>query len=162
MTTASPLWGTATTVTITLASLATSSDTTVGRQSNSLDLTSIDAIDLALHFKVTTGTSPTASKQIEIWAAASLDGSLFSGNASTADAGLTPIEKTTMRLLAIIPTSNTSDRVYRTVIPSLAAAFGGALPPHVAFWISHNTAVNLNATGGNHEIKYRALNFESA
>lgn len=162
MATASPSWGTATAVTCTLASLATSADTTVGRQSASLDLTSIDAIDLAVHFKVTTGTSPTSAKQIEIWAAASLDGTLFAGNASTADAALTPIEKTTMRLLAIIPTSNASDRTYRAVIPSLAAAFGGTLPPHVAFWISHNTAVNLNATGGNHEIYYRALNYESA
>lgn len=161
MTTASPSWGTAATVTFTLASLATSADTTVGRQSASLDLTSLDGMEVWVHLKVTTGTTPTASKQIEFWAAASLDGTLFAGNASTADAGLTPIEKSTMRLLAVIPTSNASDRTYRVAV-NLSAAFGGDLPAHVAFWVSHNTAVNLNSTGGNHELKYRVKNIEAS
>src|SRR5215210_4483663 len=104
MATATPLYGTATAVTITLASLA-SSTTDAGRQSAVIDNTSIDAIDFAIGGKITTGTGPTAAKQIEVWLAASYDGTIFDGGLSTADAAVTPTgSKFLLKLVQIIPT----------------------------------------------------------
>jgi len=163
MTTATPLYGTPTAMTITLASLATAASLDVGRESTALDQKdTLDAIDVLVGGKVTTGTSPTAARQIEIWCYASYDDTEFSGTATGSDAGLTPIEKTLMRLLTIIPTGNTSDRTYKWGPFSIAQAFGGVIPVQFGIFVTHNTGVNLNSTGSNHEVVYTTVKFESA
>jgi hypothetical protein len=53
-----------------------------------------------------------------------------------------------------MPTNNTSDRAYHFAGVSLRNAFGGCLPSKVVLFVVHNTAVNLNATAGNHEFSY--------
>lgn len=165
MTTATPLYGTPTALTITLASLATDANLLVGRESTSIDQSgSTDAIDVILGGKITTGSSPTASRQIEVWVYGSWDGTEYTAAATGSNAALTVTaeSKVAMKLATVIPTHGTSDTAYTFLVGSLARLFGGVLPVKWGVYVVHNTGVNLNSTGGNHEIYYTALKYESA
>jgi hypothetical protein len=162
MTTTTPLYGTTTALTITLASLATDANLVAGRQSTVVDNGSDDAVDALVGGKVTTGTTPTAARQIEVWAFGSYDDTEYGGGAGASDANFTPDAKSLMRLLTIIPTVSTSDKAYRWGPFSIAQAFGGVMPEKWGIYIVHNTGVNLNATGGNHEAHYTPVKYESA
>lgn len=163
MTTHTPNYGSPVTHTITLASLASDTNLVAGREGTAIDQSGTDdAIDALVGGKVTTGTSPTASRQIEVWLYGSYDGTSYSGAATGSNANLTPSEKTLLKLLTIIPTVNTSDKTYAWGPFSVAQAFGGVLPPKWGVFIVHNTGVNLNATSGNHEVKHTPVKFESA
>jgi hypothetical protein len=161
-TTATPANQSVVTHTITLASLASDANLVAGREGTSIDNNATDdAIDSVVGGKVTTGTTPTASKQIEIWLAGSYDGTSYSGAATGSDANLTPSEKTLLKLLTIIPTVNTSDKTYTWGPFSVAQAFGGTMPRKWSVFVVHNTGANLNATGGNHEVKHTPVKYES-
>lgn len=165
MATATPVYGTPTAMTITIASLASDTNLLIGRESTALDQKdTLDAVDVMLGGKIRTGTSPTASRQIEIWLYGSYDDSEYTASATGSDAGLTVIAetKTLFRLFTIIPTNNTSDRDYKFGPYSVAQCFGGTLPVQFGVWIVHNTGVNLNSTSGNHEIYYTTVKYESA
>lgn len=162
MTTASPAYGTTAALTITLTGLATDANLVAGRQSTVVDNGSDDAIDALVGGKITTGTTPTASRQIEIWLFGSYDDTEYSGGAGASDAALTPDTKTVLKLLTIIPTVNTSDKSYRFGPFSVAQAFGGVMPEKWGAYVVHNTGVNLNATASNHEIVYTPVKYESA
>lgn len=163
MTTATPVYGTKVTMTMTLASLASDTNLVAGRESTAVDNKDTDdAIDALVGGIVTTGTSPTASRQIEVWAYGSYDDTNFSGSATGSDANLTPGEKTLMRLLTVIPTVNTSDKAYKWGPFSIAKAFDGVVPVQWGIYIVHNTGVNLNSTAGNHEVEYYPVKYESA
>jgi hypothetical protein len=163
MTTATPANQTVTTHTITLASLASDTSLVAGREGTAIDNHATeDAIDAMVGGKVTTGTSPTAARQIEAWLAGSYDGTTYSGGATGADANLTPSEKTLLKLLTIIPTVNTSNKTYQWGPFSVAQAFGGCMPRKWSVFIVHNTGVALNATAGNHEVKHTPVKYESA
>src|SRR3954467_12151829 len=113
MTTATPANQTVVTHTITLASLASDAALVAGREGTAIDNNATDdAIDSIVGGKVTTGTSPTASKQIEIWLAGSYDGTSYSGGATGSDANLSPQAKSLLKLLTIIPTNSTSNQLY--------------------------------------------------
>lgn len=161
MPTASPNYAAAVTLTHTLASLASDTNLVAGRASTAIDNTVADAIDCLVGGKVTTGTSPTADRQIEIWAYASYDGTSFSGGATGTDANLTPQAKSLLKLLTVIPTSNVSNQTYTWGPISIAQAFGGVVPPEWGIFIVHNTGAALHATAGNHEVKYTPIKFES-
>ena len=161
MTTATILHDAATTDTITLASLASDTNLVAGREGTAVSHEDAE-IDSLVGGKVTTGTSPTASRQIEVWAYGSYDGTSYSGGASGSDANLTPQEKTLLRLLTIIPTVNTSNQAYTWGPFSMAQAFGGSLPRKTGVFIVHNTGVNLNSTAGNHEVKRTPIKYSSA
>lgn len=162
MATATPTYGTPAALTMTLASLSSDTNLVAGRESTAIDNSSVDAIDAIVGGKVTTGTSPTANRQIEVWLYGSYDGTSYSGGATGSDANLTPQAKSLMRLLTVIPTSSTSDQTYTWGPFSVAQAFGGAMPLEWGIYIVHNTGVNLNSTGGNHEVKYTSVKYESA
>lgn len=165
MTTATPSYGSVQTLTHTLASLASDTNLLAGRESNAADNAGTDdAIDALVFGNVRTGTGPTSSRQIQVWLAGSGDGTNFSGGCAGSDGNktLTDGTKACLKLLQVIPTSSTSDADYSWGPFSVAAAFGGVLPPKWNVFIVHNTGVNLNSTGGNHYTKYRPLKFESA
>lgn len=163
MTTATISYGTSAALTATLASLASDTNLIAGRQSTVIDNTSDVAIDAIVGGKVTTGTSPTASRQIEVWAFGSYDGTTYSAGAGASDANFSPTgEKTLMSLLTVIPTDSTSNHAYEWGPFSVAQAFGGTMPKKWGIFIVHNTGVNLNSTGGNHEIKYTPVKYASA
>ena len=162
MTTAQIVYGTNSDLTHTLASLASDTNLIAGRQSAAVDNTTDDAIDAIVQGKVTTGTSPTASRQIEIWAFGSVDGTTYSAGAGASDANFSPTgEKSLLKLLEAIPTDGTSNHTYEWGPHSIAAAFGGVMPRNWGIYIVHNTGVALNATGSNHETTYTPIKYES-
>jgi hypothetical protein len=154
-------YGTASDLTITLASLATDANLLTGRESTAIDNTSLLALDYLVSGKVTAGTSPTAAKSIEVWAIGSWDGTnwpdVFDGTESAETITSADIKASVCRFLAAMATANTSDRSYHFGPVSLAAAFGGVLPPKIVLFVTHSTAVALNATAGNHQIRLQPV-----
>lgn len=145
-------------LTITLASLATSSTLTAGRESTVRDNTSNKYLDELLSGKVTVGTSPTASTQIEVWVLGALDDAptypdVFDGTDSAETVTSAGVKFGFLKLAAVMSCdSTTSDRTYFFGPVSVASLFGGTLPPRWSVFVTHNTGVNLNATGSNHQI----------
>jgi len=154
-------YGTASDLTITLASLATDANLLTGRESATIDNTSSLVLDYLVSGKITSGTSPTAAKSIEVWAVGSWDGTnwpdVFDGTESAETITSTDIKASVCRYLAAMATSATSNVAYHFGPVSLAAAFGGVLPPKVVLFVTHSTAVALNATAGNHQIRLQPV-----
>jgi hypothetical protein len=164
--TATPVFGTATTVTITLGGgtpLASSTaDPPVGRESAVIDCATIDSDDIVIGGKVTVGTTPASGKSIFIFFAPSYDGTSYAGGAAGAgDAGLTPTNVEQMFLAATAVTKSTTSNVTFTWAAEVRAVCG-FMPSKLVVFITHNTTAALNATAGNHELKYRGMNYESA
>lgn len=164
MVTATPLYGAAATITLTQAALASDTNLVAGRASTAIDNAGTDdAIDAIVGGKVTTGTGPTAARQIEVWAYGSWDGTLYSGGVTGTDAAITfAAEKPMLRLVVVIPTDATSNHTYEWGPFSIANVFGGFMPRKWGIYIVHNTGVALHATAGNHEVKYSWLKYESS
>lgn len=151
------------TLTITLTSLASDTNLSAGRASTAVDNSTDQYIDFLVGGRVTTGTSPTTNRQIEIWAYGSYDGTTYSAGASGSDAAFSPgVEKPLMKLLQIIPTDGTSNRTYEWGPCSIAQAFGGTCPPKWGVYVVHNTAVALNGTEANHEVRATPVKYASA
>jgi hypothetical protein len=153
--------------TITLASLATDSNLLAGRESTSVDNTSNKYVDYLVGGKITTGTSPTASKQIEVYAYGSWDDSptypdVFDGTDSNETITSADIKQGAINLLAVLPTNNTSDRSYYLRATSIAQAFGGVVPKFFGLFVVHNTGVNFNSTGGNHDLSHTGIYYTSS
>lgn len=150
-------YGTRTTITAAVASLASDTNLLAGIESSIIDNTTDGFDDIIVSGKVTTGTSPTASRQIEVWAVA-WDGSgwpdVFDGTTSTETITSADIKTIICKQVACMPTSNTSDRAYYFSGVSLRQVFGGELPSKVVLFCVHNTVATLNATAANHEFSY--------
>jgi hypothetical protein len=150
-------------ITISLASLASTAAGVLlaGRASTAVDNTSNLDLDHLVSGRITVGTSPTANRQIEVWAYAPFV--VASGTPTYPDSITgTDANKTmtsyNVKVSALIPlwgtfVDNTSDRPYFMPPTSIAEAFGG-MPTHWGLFIVHDTNVNLNATAGNHEFNY--------
>jgi hypothetical protein len=163
MATTQPAYAAAVTHTITLASLASDTNLIAGRQGTVIDNSGSTLVDALVGGKVTTGTSPTAARVIEVWAFGTYDGTTYSAGAGTTDANFTPTgEKTLMRMLTSIDTTSTSNQTYEWGPVSCAEAFGGIMPPEWGVFVVHNTGVNLNSTGGNHEVKHIPVTITTA
>jgi hypothetical protein len=143
--------------TITLASLASDTNLLAGRESTALDNSSNLYLDYLVSGKITTGTSPTTARSIQVWVVGSWDGTtwpdVFDGTDSTETITSANHKNSVCRFLAEMATDATSDRVYHFGPVSLASAFGGVMPVKVVFFVVHNTAVNLNSTAGNHQVR---------
>lgn len=154
-------YGTASDATITLASLASDTNLLAGRESAEISNTSTLALDYLISGKITAGTSPTAARSIEVWAVASWDGTnwpdVFDGTESAETITSADIKASVCRLIASMATSSTSNVTYHFAGVSLAAAFGGVVPPKVVLFVVHNTGVALNATAGNHQIRIQPV-----
>jgi hypothetical protein len=154
-------YGTASDVTITLASMATDTNLLTGRESATIDNSANLFLDYLVSGKITAGTSPTAARSIEVWAVGSWDGTnwpdVFDGTESAETITSADIKASVCRFVAAMATANTSDRVYHFGPVSLAAAFGGTLPPKVVLFVTHSTGVNLNSTAGNHQIRLQPV-----
>ena len=150
-------YGSKTTLTASLASLASDTNLLAGLESSIIDNTADGFDDILVSGNITTGTSPTASRQIEVWAIA-WDGAnwpdVFDGTSSAETITSSDIKNAICRPVAIMSTGNTSDRVYHFTGVSLRSAFGGELPSKAVLFVVHNTGVNLNATAANHELSY--------
>lgn len=149
-------------LTITLASLATSSTLVAGQESTAVDNTTNKYLDYKLSGKITTGTTPTTAKTIEVWVIPTINDTptwpdVFDGTDSAETVTSRDILAACGRLAAVMATSATSDQAYPFVCGSVAALFGGACPDRFVVFVTHDTAVNLNATGSNHEISVAGI-----
>lgn len=147
--------------TITLASLASDTNLLAGRESSVIDNSSNLYLDYLISGKVTTGTSPTTARSIEVWAVGSWDGTnwpdVFDGTDSAETITSANHKASICRFVASMSTDATSDRTYHFGPVSMASVFGGTLPPKFVLFVVHNTAVNLNATAGNHQIRIQPV-----
>ena len=156
------LWkyGSTQTITAAIASLASDTNLLAGLESSIIDNTTDGFEDIILSGKATTGTSPTASRQIEVWAIAWDSNAwpdVFDGTSSAETITSADIKASLCKAVAIMPTNNTSDRTYSFTGVSAKQVFGGVLPSKFVLFIVHNTGVNLNATAGNHEFRYQGV-----
>lgn len=156
------LWkyGSTTTITAAIASLASDTNLLAGLESAIINNETDGFEDIILSGKATTGTSPTASRQIEVWAVA-WDSiawpDVFDGTSSAETITSADIKASLCKAVAIMATNNTSDRTYSFTGVSAKQVFGGVLPSRFVLFITHNTGVNLNATAGNHEFRYQGV-----
>lgn len=153
-------YGASSALTITLASLASDIDLRGGRQATVIDNTSGLYTDILLSGKIKAGTSPTAGRQIEVHAIAPLDDSSWPDAFGASDAGVTissaEVKGVICNPVAIMPITSTTGAVYPFTGVSLATLFG-TLPPKIAIWVVHNTAVALDSTGGNHALSMKPV-----
>jgi hypothetical protein len=151
--------------TMTLASLASSATWVAGVESTAI--TSGDVVDYLIGGKVTTGTSPTVSTLINLYVYAGVnDTPLYPDVLDGTDSAET-FTSVNVRTSAIVWAASSvidadSDRTYWFKPFSLAALFGGVIPKNWGLFLAHNTAVNLNATGGNHALYYTPVYFNVA
>lgn len=167
MTTTTISYGASTVITITLASLATSAAKLVGQESTAVVNTTNKFIDAYVGGKVTTGTTPTAAKTIEVWVYGAVnDTPTYPDVLDGTDSGETFTDDgakfSALKLGAVANTDATSDQTYWFAPFSVAQLFGGILPTHWGLFVTHDTGVNLNATGTNHEFKYTGIKFDIA
>ena len=153
-------YGPKTTLTQAVASLASDANLLAGIESSIIDNTADGFDDILISGKYTTGTSPTAARQIEVWAIA-WDGAnwpdVFDGTSSAETITSSDIKNAICRPVAIMSTNATSDRTYHFTGVSLRNAFDGALPSRVVIFTTHNTGPNFNGTAGNHELSYQGV-----
>lgn len=153
-------YGSSAALTITLASLATSSTLVAGRESTAVSNTTNLYYDYLLGGYATVGTTPTANTQIEVWGYASEDDtpnypSLVTTGLTGSDAAITAASRyfvtNAMNAISLMYVdTNTSDRKYSMAPLYIAPIFGGWVPKKWGIAVFHNTGVNFNATGGNH------------
>lgn len=155
------VYGTAFDATITLASLASDTNLLAGAESNAIDNRTEGYADLIVSGKITTGTSPTANRVIEVWAVGSWDGttwpSVFDGTASAETIPLVNVKNSICKFIASILITSTNNVEYHFACNSVAAAFGGILPPSVVFFVTQSSAAALNSTTGNHQIRVQPV-----
>jgi hypothetical protein len=155
-------------ISITLASLASSSTRLAGRESAAVDNTANNDLDHLVHGKIRLGTSPTVSKLIEVWAVAPISiasgtptwPDVFDGTDSDETVTSENVKNSMLRLVWSTLTDATSDRDYAIPPTSIAALFG-ELPPFWALFVTHDSGVNLNGTGSNHVLHYTRVQRQS-
>jgi hypothetical protein len=163
-----PSYGTKTDLTITLASLATNATFVVGRQSTQVTNATNRFDDAILDGFISVGTTPTINTRIlvMVWGANDdLSTQALDGLTGT-DLGATITSAGIMygimrQAVALQVDATTSDRKYNFQGVSVKNALGlSVLPKFWGVYVSHNTGVNLNATGGNHKISYLGVKRE--
>lgn len=151
------------TITITLASLATSSTGDAGRESTVYDNATNKDPGGWLAGKITTGTSPTAG-QISVFVAGQVNDTplyvdVLDGTDSAETFTSVGIRDASVRRVAVLDTDATSNRTYWFGPVDLGLAFGGILPARFSLFVTHNTVVVLHATGSNHAIYFTPYYF---
>jgi len=150
-------FGTATTITVTLASLADAAK----RESTVVDNTSDLFLDAHVQIKVKSGASVSGDKAVYVYAYASLDSSSpgYSGEATGSDAAYTGT-LTNAKMIGIVscPAATTS---YISDLMSIAAAFGGSVPTKWGIIVENKTGAALDSTEANHVKKYIGILVQS-
>lgn len=143
-------------ITITLASLATSSTWVAGRASADIDNSSNLYFDYQIGGKITVGTTPTANTTIEVWVIPIAYDTVYSDVFGSGDANETVTSREILRacgrILCVIDVPVATSNVAYWFQGNISEALGAPAPAKFQIFVVHNTGVNLNATGGNHVI----------
>ncbi len=142
-------------LTMSLASLATSSTRTAGRESTAVTTTD-PVVGYLIDGKITTGTTPTAGKQIDIWAYRSQNDTpaypdVIVGTDGARTITSENVRNGALRLMASIVVDATTDRVYPF---QFELVFSGLLPKTWGLFVAHDTVAAFHATAGNHVLTY--------
>lgn len=154
-------YGTATTGTGGIHSLATSSTWLAGYEWFVIDNATDKMLDFLVQGVVRVGTTPTANTEIRIYAVGSYDGTtwpdVFDGTPSAETITSAGVRDSFAKLAAVmLVDATTSDRDYPFLF-TVAALFGGVVPKKVAIFVTHSTAANLNSTSGNQIYAYQPI-----
>ena len=158
-----------TSITMDLASLASSSTFLAGRESSQVDNTSNKYMDALVSGTVSVGTTPTANTAIAVyvWGADTSLGTtaidVLDGTDSAETLTNTGI-LSALRLGASIAVPATTSDVQYIVLPfSVASLFGGVMPKYWGLFVSHNTGVALrnNAVNTN-SFEYVGIKYDVA
>ena len=158
--------GTAT-ITISPENIATSATFVAGVESNAIsNVTNLD-LDNLISGTWTSGTTPTANTQVQIWVVPAqtdnLSGTVtwpdvFDGTASAETVTSAGILQGCGRLGAVLNVdSNTSNRLYTCAFFSVAALFGGTLPSNYVLFVTQGSGATSNSTSGNHQWQYQRV-----
>lgn len=143
-------------VTITLASLATDANLLAGRESTAIDNSTNKYLDYLLAGQITTGTTPTTSKELRVYVCGIINDTtwpdVLDGTDSAETFTTSNIRDSSCKIASSMTTTATSDQTSWFAPVSVSALFGGNPPLKFVVWVVHNSAVNLNATGSNHVI----------
>ena len=154
-------------VTITLASLASSTGLTVGRCSASVaNGTNKDDFVLPMLKSRTGGTAPTAGTVLELWCFAQRADTtwpeLFTAAYTGSDGGFTVSSRDVLFAGAVLLGSYTFDattaRDFVVRGRELSQVFG-AVPQNFAFFVVQSSAQALDSTAGNHVLTVNAGNY---
>lgn len=153
-------FGTSTSFTLTLASLASS--LTGGRESTAVDNTTNLYVDALVYVqcKLQTGT-PGSDQAIYIYAYGSEDGTNYGDNATGSNAAITLRTPTNLRLIGTISTPDAGGLTYKSPPMSVAAAFGGIMPRKWGIVVRNYTNVTFSATEGDHAYSYTGIYYQS-
>lgn len=141
-------------LTITVASLASDASLLAGRSCAAVDNTSNLYLDYGFQGFSTTGTSPTVSTTIEWWLWWSVDGTNYPDAITGSDANISAsslVNKQAAFRLIGVQIVTASSNVKYIMPPFNVKSWIGWTPPKFGIFVVHNTAVNLNATSGNHK-----------
>lgn len=138
-------FGSTTSLTITLTSLASSA--TAGRESTAVDNSTDKFIDGLLYVacKLVTGT-PVNDQAIYVYAYASEDGTNYEETVTGTNGAITLRSPTNLVLIGRIEAATAGGLTYKRVF-RLAEAFGGALPRKWGIVIRNYTGLALDTTG---------------
>jgi hypothetical protein len=148
-------FGTATTITMSLASLASGSWWQSAFIDNSVNLYLDDFVQAKVK------TAGTAAGTVDFWLYASMDGGTsYSDGASGSDASFTPTSTPNLVHLGTVntPVATTS---YISAHFSVAAAFGGSVPQRWGLAAKNTNGGALDSTAGNFVIQYQGLTYLS-
>lgn len=156
------------TVTISVASLASSATFVAGQESSVVDNTTNKYVDAVLYGKIRVGTTPTVNTEIRVYVFgapgdAATYPDVMDGTDSAETLTSVGVGRGFLKLAAALDVdATTSDRDYPFLVASLAQIFGGVLPQRWSVFVTHNTGVALNATAGNHFVKFVGIKFDVA
>lgn len=131
-----------------LDSLASSSTWVAGWESAVITNASNDVL-LAGRFKAN-NTAPTAG-QIQVWVGGILNDTptypdVFDGTSSAETVTSADIRNSVLKWAKTIITDTTANRIYEFAPLSVAALFGGSMPPKWWVFVTHSMVQTLNAT----------------
>ena len=147
--------GAAVSMTVTnLHSLASSA--TAGWQSAVVDNTTDEHLDALVQVKLDfANTSPANSKGVYVFAYGGIESGVYSNPASGSEGSITLLDVTAnpqnLKLIGFIPYT-TADEVAESSPMSVAAAFGGVLPPYWGVALINHSGAALASSGNT--VKY--------
>lgn len=140
-------------MTITLSALGTSPTLVAGRESTAVVNTSNLYLDYLLAGKITTGTLPTVSKQIQVYVYGQMeDTPKYAGAITGSDSARTLTAENrnaALRLAAVMVVTASTNVQYSFGPVSVLNLFGGiVLPKRWGVWVTHDTAKDLKTEAG--------------
>lgn len=146
------VYSSANTITMNLASLATSSTWVAGRESSQIDNTTNKYIDAIVRGSVKVGSASVAAGYINIYVYAGTT-SVVTNNINVLDGadsaetfGNVGLRDGSTRLAySLYVPVTTVDLVYPIPPFSVASLYGGILPPYWGLFVAHSTSANLGA-----------------